>query len=472
MSVLPCLLLAAVEFAAPFTDHMVLQRRMKVPVWGRAAAGEAVEVSFAGQRLEAVADKAGRWRVDLAPMEACGEGRVLTANGKAVSDVLVGEVWLCAGQSNMGVSFCGDPHFSDRLGATVAQVTRRPDVRFALTANSKYDDKPWERPLEPIVWRAFTPESLKSPSFSATAVYFALTVHDAIRIPVGLVGVYRGATGIDSWTPPYEGQPEKTKDRADCQPRVCWNTIVNPWTPFAARGMIWYQGEHDANEPATYAAKLRRLYDGWRTRFENPGLRFYYAQLCSWGSDIASFQEAQAMFERDEPNAAMAVICDVCNLTDIHTNDKEPVGRRLALHAIRRDYGKEFGFEKVQDNSPSFAGFTVTGSVAVVSVRDAKSLHLYNPDFSKANGFELAGADGVWKPAKILNLREDKAWGTGEPIWRGPLEGTDILLGADGLDKPVKVRYLHSKPWRGNLYNEVNLPMGPFQSGWRFTISE
>ena len=465
MSVLPCLLLATVEFAAPFTDHMVLQRRMKVPVWGRAAAGETVEVSFAGRKLGTVADKAGRWWVDLAPMESCGEGRVLTANDKAVSDILVGEVWLCAGQSNMGVSFCGSPHFSDRLGATVAQVTRRPDVRFAVTANSKYDDKPWEKPLEPIVWRAFTPENLKSPSFSATAVYFALTVHDAIRIPVGLVGVYQGATGIDCWTPPYEGQPERTKDRASCQPRVYWNTVVNPWAPFAARGMIWYQGEHDAKDPVTYAAKLRRLYDGWRTRFENPGLRFYYAQLCSWGSNIAPFQEAQATFERDEPNAAMAVICDVCNLTDIHPNDKEPVGRRLALHAIRRDYGKEFGFENVQDNSPSFAGFTVTGSVAIVSVQDAKSLHLYNPDFSKANGFELAGVDGVWKPAKILNLREDKAWGSGEPVWKGPLKGPDILLGADGLDQPVRVRYLHSKPWHGNLYNEANLPMGPFQAG-------
>ena len=474
MSILSCLLVAAVELAAPFTDHMVLQRRMKVPVWGRAASGEKVEVAFAGQRRAAVADKDGRWRVDLAPMEACGEGRMLQVTGQSnnpnnpnnrtIRDVLVGEVWLCAGQSNMGVSLCGGPHFSDRLGPTVAQVTRRPLVRFAVTVSSKYADEPWEKPLHPIAWRAFTPENLKSPSFSAVAVYFGLSVHEATGLPVGLVGVYRGATGIDSWTPPYPGQPEKTKDRPDCQPRIFWNTVVNPWTPFAARGMIWYQGEHDSGEPATYTAKMHRLYDGWRKRFENPDLRFYYAQLCSWGSNIAPFQEAQAKFEQEEPNAAMAVICDVCNLTDIHTNDKEPVGRRLALHAIRRDYGREFGFEHVQDNSPSFAGLSVTGSVAVVKVANAKELHLYNRDFSKANGFELAGADGKWMPANIVNLRESKAWGTGKPVWNGPLAGTDILLAAEGVAKPVKVRYLHARPWNGNLANEVNLPMGPFEA--------
>ena len=455
--------LAAAELAAPFADHMVLQRRMNVPVWGRAAVGERVEVSFGGQCLTNVADRSGRWRVDLSPMEACGVGRDLVVNGRKVRDVLVGEVWLCAGQSNMGVSFCGGPHFSDRLGATVAQVTRRPLVRFAVTASSTYADEPLESPLQPIRWRAFTPENLQSPSFSAVGVYFGLSVQEAIGIPVGLVGVYRGATGIDSWTPPYPGQPAKTKDRADCQPRVFWNTVVNPWTPFAARGMIWYQGEHDSGEPATYAAKMRRLYDGWRQRFENPDLRFYYAQLCSWGTNIAPFQEAQAMFEQEEPNAAMAVTCDVCNLTDIHPNDKEPVGRRLALHAIRRDYGKEFGFEHVQDNSPSFAGFSVTGSVAIVKVANARKLHLYNRDFSTTNGFEIAGEDGVWKPARIANLQQEKAWGTGKPVWKGPLVGTNILLTAEGVAKPAKVRYLHRRPWTGNLYNEVNLPMGPFE---------
>lgn len=464
MNILSFLVLAAVELAAPFSDHMVVQRRMKVPVWGRADPGERIRVSFAGQSVEAVADAEGRWRANLPSMEACAEGRSLSVNDVEVRDVLVGEVWLCAGQSNMGVEFCCTlPHCRDKQGAMLAQTLRKPQLRFASTAADKYDSRPWERPLKPIEWKAFTPENLRPPSFSAVAVYFALSVHDATGLPIGLVGVYRGATGIDSWTP-CDGIPERTKDRDDCQPGVYWNTVVNPWVPFAARGMIWYQGEHDAGEPDAYAGKLRRLYDGWRTRFANPDLRFYYAQLCSWGGNIAPMQEAQARFEREEPNAAMAVTTDVCNLTDIHPNDKEPVGRRLALHAIRRDYGREFGLEDIQDNSPSFAGLTVTGAVASVSVRDARGLYIYNRDFSTSNGFEIAGADGIWRKARILNLKDGRDPGAKEPRYFGQLIGTNILLSAEGVEKPIRVRYLHSRPWTGNLYNEVDLPMGPFHA--------
>ena len=470
------LIFAAVELAAPFADHMVLQRGTKIPVWGHAEPGESVEVRFADQVKTAVADAAGKWRVDLEPMSACSEGRALSVRGKSkdqgisnrtIADVLVGEVWLCAGQSNMEVSLAnGSPHFRDRIGATVAQMTRKPLIRFALTASSKYDSKPWEKPLHPIVWRAFTPENLTKPSFSAVAAYFGISVHDAIGIPLGLVGVYRGATGIDSWTP-CDGTPERTKDRDDCQPAVFWNTVVNPWTPFAARGMIWDQGEHDAGEFVQYTAKLHKLYGAWKAKFENPDLSFYYVQLCPWGSNIAKMQEAQARFEDEEPHAAMVVANDVCNLKDIHPNDKEPVGRRLALHALKRDYGKEFGYGGIQDSSPAFAGLTVTGSVAVVAVKNALELYVYNRDFSDENGFEIAGADGKWAKAKILNLKVSKAYGTGKPMYNGQLVGTDILLGANGVDKPTQVRYLHAYPWTGNLYNEVGLPMGVFHAEFK-----
>ena len=465
---LSCLLLASVELASPFSDHMVLQRGMKVPVWGTALPGERVTVSFAGQKLSATAGRDGTWRVDLKPLTASTVGRVLTASDssksvKTVADVLVGEVWLCAGQSNMGVPLCGDrPHFRDGQGMMVAQVTRRPLIRFVATPADRYDAVPQAKTQKPLCWRSFTPQTLMNSSFSAVATYFGLSVQEAIGIPVGLVGVYRGATGIDSWTP-SDGKPVRTKDRDDCQPGVFWNTVVNPWAPFAVRGMIWYQGEHDSDESSAYPAKLRKLYDGWRTRFENPNLKFYYSQLCSWGSDIAAFQEAQASFEREEPNAAMAVINDVGNPTDIHPNVKEPVGRRLALHAIRRDYGREFGFEHVQDNSPSVSSASVSGSVVTVSFENARSLYLYNRDFSTASGFELAGADGKWKPARILNLAPDNPKAK-KLVYQGRLTEPKVLLAAEDVPTPVRVRYLHSKPWIGNLFNEANLPLAAF---WR-----
>ena len=452
-----------VVFASPFADHMVLQRDVKVPVWGTAVPGAKVSVAFGDIRRETVAGPGGDWRVDLPPMTACVTGRTLSANDVRVSDVLVGEVWLCAGQSNMGVSLCGaSPHSRDRQGSLVAQMTCLPLVRFARTDATRYDSRPQRRTRTPVVWRAFTPASLRSPSFSAVATYFAIDLAHAMpKMPIGLVGVYRGATGIDSWTP-CKGTPARTKDRDDCQPGVFWNTVVNPWTPFAARGMIWYQGEHDAKWHDTYAAKLRLLYDGWRTAFENPDLRFYFAQLCSWGSNIAPMQEAQAQFADSEPNAAIAVINDVGNLTDIHPNDKEPVGRRLALHALRRDYGAETGLSGIRADSPSVASVAFTNGQAVVEFRNASALYLYNRDFSVSNGFEIAGSDGKWHRARIANLVVSKAWGTGKPVYNGQFDAPRAVLEAEGVPAPCAVRYLHAFPWQGTIYNEADLPLGAF----------
>ncbi len=477
-----CSVIAAIQLASPFADHMVLQRDRKVPVWGRAEPGEKVVVSFAGQRLETSAGADGRWRVDLAPMPACKQGRTLTAGGIEVKDVLVGEVWLCAGQSNMGVALCGGIRSGDRQGRLIAQMTHRPMIRFVRTPNEKWDFAERDRTATKLRWCAALPENLMSNgSFSAVAMYFALDIEREIDMPVGLVGVYRGATGIDSWTPPEgtrsrpdlrdiaEWKPVSKEawtkasakgaiNRVDQQPAVYWNTIVAPWAPFACRGMLWYQGEHDSGEAARYCSKLHALYEGWRLRFENPDLRFYYVQLCSWGSNIAPMQEAMAQFEKECPNAAMAVINDVGNLRDIHPNEKAPVGHRLALHALRRDYG----FKNIRDNSPSVESWRVASNTFEIVFKDCQSLYVYRKDWKFDLPFEIAGADGVFHPAEVLNLKVSKAWGGGTER-KGDLVGTRLLVvGSKEAESPVKLRYLHCAPWTGYIFNEVNLPLGAF----------
>ena len=483
--------LAAVQLASPFADHMVLQRDRPVPVWGTGEPGEVVAVEFAGQRLETKAGGDGRWRVDLAPMAACRKGRTLTVFGGrgatalpsvAVNDVLVGEVWLCAGQSNMGVPLCGgNPRYRDRQGSLIAQMTHRPMIRYASTPSGNWDFKEHGRTASPIAWRAVIPENTTTRSFSAVALYFALDVESEIHVPVGLVGVYRGATGIDCWTP-LEGtrsrpdlrdiaewQPiPKEKwtaanvkgaiNRADQQPAVYWNTVVAPWTPFACRGILWYQGEHDSGEPQRYCSKLHALYDGWRGRFENPDMRFYFVQLCSWGSNIAPMQEAMAQFERECPNSAMAVINDLGSNADIHPNEKALVGHRLALHALRRDYG----FTDIRDNSPSVESWRVASNTFEIVLKDCKSLYVYRKDWKFVLPFEIAGADGVFHPAELLNLRTTKGYG-GKPERKGDLVGERLLVvGAKDVDNPKHLRYLHCSPWTGFIYNEVNLPLGAF----------
>ena len=470
--------LGNVRLADPFSDGAVLQRGMRVPVWGVAEPGERVRVSFAGQTAEATADADGRWRVDLAPMEASREGRVLSAAGDAggvpaeARDVLVGEVWFCSGQSNAELPLVGgSPRFRDGKGAMRARMTHRPLIRLCYQAAYWCNAEPRTNCLKKVEWKPCTEDTLlSSPSFSAMGVYFALELFSALDVPVGIVGAWWGGTPVEAWTPasglasvpettaladvPVHGSWEWPKEgfgewkRAQDQPRVLWNAMLAPWAPYAARGFIWYQGENNVADGAAYAPKMHALYNGWAKEFENPDLRLRFVQVAPWGNaNVPALQMAQARFAAEEPNAAMAVVNDVANLHDIHPNDKETVGQRLALLALSRDYGFPFDAD-----SPIPREWRVDGDAFVVEFDHAKSLYLYNPDKSLEAGLEICGADGEWRPAKIRNLD-----GSG-----GKIAGPRLVVVADGVDAPVKLRYLHSRPWFGCLYNEVNLPAGPF----------
>ena len=506
---------AKLTLATPFADGMVLQRDMKVPVWGWADAGEKITVVFGGQKLTAVADAEGRWRVDLAPMPASTEGRTLTAsawnghNAKwsncwglfaaceegdlvEVKDVLVGEVWYCAGQSNTELPLCGtSPHFRDRKGAMRAMLTRKPNIRFAYCSNYRCAVDPKAKADYKVEWKKFMPPALLGKdggrSFSAMGVHFALELYSALDIPVGIVGSYWGGTRIEPWTP-REGfamtkgcdaeaayradvknyKPElmakmpNPSSRVQDQPSVLWNEMVAPWAPFALRGFIWYQGCSNARQHERYAMLMHALYNGWSRHFENPDLKLAFVQLAPWGNDtIPYIQEAQAVFAAEEKNARMAIINDIANLKDIHPYDKETVGQRLAALVLKHDYG----FADIVADAPEFAGGRVDGAKAILSFRNAEQLYLYNPDFGIENGFELAGADGQFKPAKLVNLQPRRNGGkTDASRSLGLFSGRDIVLQADGVAQPTQVRYLYSSPWYGGIHNEGNMPLGAFHA--------
>ena len=317
-------------------------------------------------------------------------------------------------------------------------------------------------------------------------VYYALELYAALEIPVGMVGSYWGGTRAEPWTP-REGfamtkgcEPEaaympdvknfkpeltaslpKQLSRVQDQPMVLWNEMVEPWTPFAMRGFIWYQGCSNSGQYDRYATIMHALYNGWSKRFENPDLKLYFVQLAPWGNDIIPYiQEAQAKFAAEEKNAAMAVINDIGNLRDIHPNEKEMVAKRLALHALKRDYG----FTDIEAESPTLKSWKVEGDKFVLEFDHAKGFYVYNADRSFANGFEIAGADGNFKPAKIVNRTASKR-SNGQISYLGPLDGAQIVVAAEGVAEPKKLRYLYSAPWFGSIYNEVNLPLGAFHIG-------
>ena len=488
-------LFAKVELATPFADGVVLQRERSVPVWGRAAPGSEVAVSFAGAEASATAAPDGAWRVALPAMPASKEGRVLRVVERAdgartdavdVNDVLVGEVWMCAGQSNAECPIWSEkPRYRDGWGAMMLTSVDKPFVRFvktppvASTAPRRGFRVEWQK-ATPQMWRDFK----KGKSLpSALGYYYALELANALDVPVGLVDCSWGGTNIDAWTPRsgYAGlegldaerdwKMVEKKDWTDAnakgavkgfhrQPSALWNGMVAAYAPMACRGFVWYQGCSDAGEHPRYANKMHALYNGWAKEFENPGLRLYFAQLAPWGNPvIPDIQMAQAKFEAEEPNAAMAVVNDVGNLADIHPNDKRTVAKRLSLHALKRDYGRDF----VRDNSPTVRSWKVEDGAFVLSFNDADGWYVYNPDRSVDVGFEVCGADGAWKPAKIRNLGSYTRNGKPHPLFDGAVDGRDLVVGSDEVKEPVKLRYLFKKPWFGALYSDACLPLAAFE---------
>ena len=479
---------AEVRLASPFADGMVLQRDREVPVWGTADAGEKVSVAFAGSVVETTADAQGAWRVSLPKMPASKASRELVvtgpSNSRKISDVLVGEVWYCCGQSNTEMPLVGDnPHFFDRQGRLVAQMTRKPFVRFAYASDYKFSGEPRATAPYPVVWKPFAPETLgRAPSFSAMGVYFALELYSALDVPVGIVGSYWGGTNIDAWTPreAYAAHPELAETAGwkfipkeawteanrkgpingpQQQPSVLWNEMVAPWCPMTMRGFIWYQGCHNEGESGLYCAKMHALYDGWSKCFENPDLKLYFVQLAPFTHSWWGLQRAQAQFAAEEKNAALVTTVDIGNGADVHPNEKGTIGKRLAALALRHDYG----FTDIVADAPTVRGVCSEEGRLIVSFDHAKGWYVYQPDWGVACDFEVAGTDGVWKKAFLVNAnggaRKAVPWKT-----RGNVEGRDLILEADGVEKPMKVRYLYNAPWVGTVYADSGLPLGPFEA--------
>ena len=508
---------AKVRLAPVFGDKMVLQREMPVRVWGLSDPRETVTVRFADQKKKVVAADDGTWKVELDPMPASKEGRTLTVSGakpdashwlngfglwaaknatneQKIDDVLVGEVWFCAGQSNTSCPIWGNgPRFRDGQGAMTLQMTKRPLVRLVKTprdwaAEPKLDLQATWMEMDPALFFDFE-RGLSLPS--AMGYYFALELYGALEIPVGLIDSSVGGTNIDSWTPPsgIATRPD-LKDIAELpvldadafkkarekggvycgkgiygspiqQPTALWNGMVAAYAPMAIRGFIWYQGCHNSGEYQRYCSKMHALYNGWAKEFQNPFLKLYFVQLTPWGSpNIPYIQEAQAQFDAEEPNAGMAVINDVGNLSDIHPNDKRTVAKRLVIHALRRDYG----YDSLRDNSPPLKGWKIDGNKFRLTFNDAAGWYVYNPDRSVQTGFEIAGPDGKFVPAKIENLVYGKGR-DGKPKCDGNIKGAELVVSADGVAEPRKLRYLYSKPWFGSVYNESALPLGAFHIG-------
>ena len=433
------------KLATPFTDGVILQRQMNVPVWGTADAGATVAVSFAGQTVSAVADASGAWKAVLAPLAASKEPWVMSVSAGdekvSVGDVLVGEVWLASGQSNMECPIWGaEARYRDGAGALMTRLSRHDDIRFVK--NARHESVTADLSLR-AVWKKMTPASFpatdKLGDLSAVAFYYALELHHELDVPIAIIDSSWGGTRIEPWTPPTG---------------KLYNGMVAAYAPFAMRGMIWYQGCANAREADQYEMRLKNLYKGLSAAFENPSFEMYLVQLAPWSSSWFDLQLAQARFASGEPHAAYVTTGDLGNAWDIHPNMKEPVARRLAQHAFRRVYGRT---DLVSD-PPEVKSCVAEGGAIKVSFTNATKWYVYNPDRSGPIGFEVAGKDGVFKPAEVKDS-------FGGASFNGFVEGDALTIASKEVAEPVHVRYLHEKPWRASLYAlDSTLPLGPFRA--------
>lgn len=444
---------------------MVLQRDQPVPVWGTAADGEKVTVEFAKQKVETRAAKNGIWQVRLSPLKASAEPGTLVVRGNnelRFEDVLVGEVWLCSGQSKM------EKPLGERKGQrptdNAEEEIRNANHPLIRVFQMPRNGRPQKDDLT-MQWHPCGSDVVNRLSFSATAYFFGREVQTKLGIPVGLIHTSVGGTRIELWTPPtaYQGiaglediAKAAAGDRKLGDVRIggLYDPMVMPLAPFAIRGFLWYQGESNlmADDGLIYTEKMRALITGWRKAWELPEAPFYFVQLAPHTYSARKIPnpfsvEALPLFWEAQtkalsiPHTGMAVITDtVAQLGDIHPTNKKDVGERLARIALARTYA----MKGVVDSGPVFKEMRIQGDRIALKFDYAEGLR--TRDREDLLEFTIAGEDRVFHSAVAK-------------ITKG-----NVIVSSPKVGSPVAVRFAWNERANPNLVNAAGLPARSFRT--------
>lgn len=444
---------AAPVLATPFRDGAVLQRGKPVPVWGKADPGETLKVEFKGQAHETMADAQGLWSTSLDPLEASDAPARLVVSGKqivTIEDVLVGEVWLCSGQSNMNLSVRQVDHAAQEIAEGKHPLIRQFLVEGVVS----------EQPQTFVEgnWQACSPETVGD--FTAVGYFFARELHRELKVPVGIIHATLGGSPVEGWIsqPVLAGNPafgvvaerwQVMKPKVSGKglrnmPSGLYNGLIHPLEPFALAGFAWYQGEGNRERPTEYAALFTTMIKQWRSSFQQGDLPFLFVQLPNFAEPADKKRESWPLIREAQasalamPNTGMAVTLDVGDPAQLHPGNKQAVGRRLGAVALAQVYGR-----KVEHSGPAFAEATPEGAAMRVRFNNAAGL-AFKGDPREA--FELAGADGKYLPGEAR------------------IEGETVVVSAPGLDKPVSVRFEWKNAPTAWLFNAAGLPAAPFRT--------
>ena len=484
---------ADVKLPAVVGPNMVLQRDISVPIWGWADSGEDVTVTFAGQTKATKAAADGRWMVRLDPLTAGGP-HPLTVAGKntlKLENVLVGEVWLCSGQSNMGMTVGRSNDAEQEIASAKYPSIRLFGVPLLGTQEPQYDCKG--------TWAECSPETVGN--FTAVGYFFGREIHKEIDVPVGLINCSWGGSSCEAWVKrsvlevdtryqsmlesfdkacanydpekvqaayqqkveQWKAQSEKAKaegkepprrPRAPQDPRAgqhrpanLYNGMLLAVKPFGLRGAIWYQGESNAGRAYQYRHLFPTMINSWRVDWQQGDFPFYFVQLANYmatkpepgDSAWAELREAQSM-TLETPNTGQAVIIDIGEADDIHPKNKQDVGKRLAFWALVKDYGRDIVYY-----GPQYKSMAVKGNKIVL-------------EFDHVGGGLVAKSDGPLEGFSIAG--EDKAF-----VWaEAKIVGNTIEVSCPKVAKPAAVRYAWADNPVCNLYNREGIPASPFRT--------
>lgn len=485
----------SLQMGTPFGDGAVLQREVMVPVWGWTAPGAEVTLRFAGQEIAATADEKGRWEASFKPLHAdrvtdpavAPSGRTMTISagkdGAKVSSelkgILVGEVWLCAGQSNMGFGLDHVLNAQEEIAGAQFPVIR------TLPVSNRAAAMPLER-TKAVQWVSCTPAT--AAGFSGTGYFFARNLLKELRVPIGLLHVTRGGGVIEPFIAPcgYLASGNLPKERASVerslsvesrktsglpapaidptQPCVGFNGAIAPLIPYAMRGVLWYQGESNAvhakpviTSGREYFHKMEALVGGWRELWGLGDFPFYYVQLANFGATakVPEMGDPTAMIRQAQlealkiPNSGMAVMID--GNGDIHPPNKQETGKRLALWALAKDYEKK----DIVFSGPLYRGFSIEGSKIRIKFDHAESGLMVAKKEMLKPAVEDQGARIKW-----LSIQgRDKVWHWAD----GAFDGNDLIVSSGKVSGPIAVRYAYTaNPPGCNLYNRAGLPAAAF----------
>jgi sialate O-acetylesterase len=448
-------------------SDMVLQRGKPLPIWGTAAAGEQVSVRFGKQNKTATADASGNWKVILDPLVASDKPEVMAIQGTnsiILKNILVGEVWLCSGQSNMA--------YEMRKNSKV----RKPD---SLDKNSPVDEL--DRPANPNIrifwtnqknlkttgnylarWNMAQDSALRS--FSAAGYFFAKKLNEELHVPVGIICSAISGSAIEPWTPENAyssiGYFQNYGISAKATGKF-YHTMIEPLAPFALSGFLWYQGEANMQEGVSYTYKMEALINSWRNLWGDQKMPFYYVQIVPFTystldpktkiptDKLPEFWEAQTLAV-NIPNTGMIETSDLNdNVKNLHPSFKWEIGKRLAILALAKTYGKKLVY-----SGPMYKQMKVAGNKIELEFTHAGS-GLVNRDAKPLNWFSIAGADGKFVTADAV------------------ISGNKVIVSSPQVSAPTAVRFGWDETAQPNLFNKEGLPAAPFRTDnpLKFTIN-